>query len=104
LTVAPASGATLPAPSLLSPAADGRFAPGTMITFDWSDVAGAATYTIQIDDADTFPAPLVAGAAVTTSQYSNGTLPTRRMWWRVRANDAEGTPGAWSAVRRFELK
>jgi hypothetical protein len=26
------------------------------------------------------------------------------MWWRVRANDASGNPGAWSAVRRFEVK
>jgi hypothetical protein len=26
------------------------------------------------------------------------------MWWRVRANDGSGAPGAWSAVRRFEVK
>jgi hypothetical protein len=26
------------------------------------------------------------------------------MWWRVRANNASGTPGAWSSVRRFEVK
>jgi hypothetical protein len=26
------------------------------------------------------------------------------MWFRVRANSASGTPGSWSAARRFEVK
>lgn len=38
---------TLPAPTLVSPANDARFSPGTAITFEWNDVAGAAGYTIQ---------------------------------------------------------
>src|SRR6185503_10413812 len=56
LVVNPASSTTTPppaptaigTPTLISPAADARFAPGTSITFDWSDVSGATTYTIQI--------------------------------------------------------
>ena len=103
LTVNPASTGTLPAPNLISPAADARFAPGTNITFDWSDVAGAASYTIQIDDSDTFSSPLIVNQTVTTSQFTS-TLPTTRMWWRVRANDASGSPGNWSSSRRFELR
>jgi hypothetical protein len=94
----------LSAPSLVSPASDARFAPGQSIRFDWSDVSGAATYTIQIDDADTFPSPLIVNQQVTVSQFTTSTLPTKRMWWRVRANDASGNPGSWSAVRRFEVK
>jgi Beta-propeller repeat len=93
----------LPAPSLLSPAHDARFPPGTTIAFDWSDVAGAATYTIQIDDSDTFSAPFVVNETVGVSQFTS-TPPTTRMWWRVRANDVSGAPGSWSAVRRFELR
>jgi hypothetical protein len=93
----------LPAPSLISPAADARFAPGTNITFDWSDVAGATSYTIQIDDRDTFPSPLILDQTVATSQFSTNTLPTLTMWWRVRANGTGGS-SAWSAVRRFEVK
>jgi hypothetical protein len=104
LTVSPPATGTLPAPSLVSPANDARFAPGTTVTFDWTDVAGAASYTIQIDDSDQFTAPLVASQTVTASQVTIAGLPTTRMWWRVRADDASGTPGAWSAVRRFELK
>src|SRR5262249_43041821 len=93
---------TLPAPSLISPAADARFAPGTNIAFDWSDVAGASSYTIQIDDQDTFSSPIVNQTGG-TSQFSTDTLPTVRMWWRARGNSG-GTPGNWSAARRFEVR
>ncbi len=104
LTVTPASSGPLPAPTLLSPANDARFPPGQAISFDWTDVAGAASYTIQIDDADTFTAPLTVNQTVTQSATTISGLPTQRLWWRVRANDASGNPGAWSAVRRFELR
>jgi hypothetical protein len=103
LTVTPPSTTSLPAPSLLSPAADARFSPGTSIAFDWTDVSGAASYTIQIDDSDTFASPLV-NQNTTVSQFTTSTLPTIRMWFRVRANSASGTPGSWSAARRFEVK
>jgi hypothetical protein len=93
----------LPAPSLLTPTADARFSPGSNITFDWTDVTGAATYTIQIDDQDNFTSPIV-DQTVTTSQFSSSTLPTATMWFRARAIDGSGTPGAWSASWRFEDK
>jgi hypothetical protein len=102
-TPTPTPSGTLPAPSLLSPAADARFAPGTNITFDWSDVSSAANYTIQIDDQNTFSSPIV-NRSVTASQFSSSTLPTLTMWWRARANNASGTAGTWSAARRFEVK
>jgi hypothetical protein len=94
----------LPSPSQLSPANDARFSPGQSITFDWSDVAGAATYTIEIDDSESFSAPLIVGQTLAFSQLTTSTLPTTRMWWRVRANDGSGTPGSWSGARRFEVK
>src|SRR5437763_1057453 len=93
----------LGAPSLISPAVDARFAPGTNITFDWSNVAGATSYTIQIDDQDSFSSPLILNQTVTPSQFSTSTLPTLTMWWRVRANNG-GSSGPWSAVRRFEIR
>jgi hypothetical protein len=99
-----ASPSTLSAPSLVSPASDARFAPGVNINFDWSNVTGAASYTIQIDDSDTFPSPFIVNQTVTSSQFSSSTLPIKTMWWRARANDASGKPGNWSAIRRFEVK
>jgi hypothetical protein len=89
---------------LLAPAADARFAPGVNITFDWTDVTGAATYTIQIDDQDSFTAPFIVEQTLTTSQFSSSTLPVKTMWFRARANDASGNPGSWSPIRRFEVK
>jgi predicted phage tail protein len=100
---APPSG-PLPAPALLSPASSARFSPGQSITFDWGDVAGAASYTIQIDDSESFSAPQTVNQTLAFSQLTTSTLPTRRMWWRVRANDGSGGAGAWSAARRFEVK
>jgi hypothetical protein len=104
LTVTPASTTSLAAPALVSPAADARFSPGASITFDWTDVSGAASYTIQIDDSDTFATPQVVNSNTTVSQFTTSTLPMTRMWWRVRANSASGTASSWSSARRFEVK
>ncbi|CAN5355225.1 hypothetical protein BH23CHL1_BH23CHL1_14890 [soil metagenome] len=104
LTVNPTAAAPLAAPSLLSPATDARFSRGQTVVFDWSDVGGATSYTIQIDDSSTFSSPFIVNQEVTPSTYSTNTLPERKLFWRVRANDVNGNPGAWSASRRFEIK
>ncbi len=104
LTVNPVPTGPLSAPSLIAPANDARFSPGQNITFDWSDVAGAASYTLQIDDHNSFPSPFVLQQTVTASQFGTSTLPILTMWWRVRANDSAGNPGNWSSVRRVEVK
>ncbi len=104
LTVNPTgSSGTLPAPSLVSPADDARFNSGQTVVFDWSDVAGSASYIIQVDDQDTFPSPIV-NQTISASTYSTNTLPVTRMWWRVRALDASAAAGAWSSARRFEVR
>jgi hypothetical protein len=96
--------AGLAAPSLAGPASGAQLSSGRAITFDWNDVAGAASYTIQIDDDDKFSAPAVATETVSGSLFTTSTLPARRMWWRVRANSPSGIAGPWSSVRRFEVK
>ena len=92
------------APSLRAPSADQRFSRGATIAFDWTDVSGAASYELEIDDRDSFPAPLIADRTVTASQVTISGLPTKTMFWRVRAISSSGGRGAWSTVRRFELK
>lgn len=94
----------LPAPTLISPSTDAQFPPTTTITFDWSDVTGAANYNIQIDNNSSFSAPFTVDTTIAASQHTVSGLPTQRMWWRVRAIDSSGTPGAWSLARRFEIK
>jgi predicted phage tail protein len=103
-STAPPPAGSLPAPAQASPAADAQFSPGQQIVFDWGDVGGAATYTIQIDDSSSFSAPLTVSSTVAFSQLTTSSLPTTRMWWRVRANDGSGAAGAWSGARRFEVK
>jgi hypothetical protein len=88
------------APTLLSPAQDAT--PAQPVAFDWTDVAAATAYRIQIDDSNNFSAPLVVDRVVTASQFTASTLNAgRRHWWRVRGINAAGTAGAWSSVRRF---
>jgi hypothetical protein len=95
---------TLAAPSLSTPSNDQRFARGTTIAFDWSDVTAAASYELQVDDRDAFSAPLVLDKTVTASRLSASGLPAGKMFWRARAISSSGNAGAWSAVRRFEIK
>src|SRR5918994_248296 len=88
------------APTLLSPAQDAT--PAQPVSFDWTDVNAATAYRIQIDNSNSFSAPLVVDRVVTPSQFTASTLNAgRRHWWRVRGINAAGTAGAWSSVRRF---
>lgn len=103
LTVTAGASTALPAPALSSPANDARLPRGA-VSFDWLDVAGAASYTIQLDNSSTIAAPLTATQTVSASNATVTGLPSGRLWWRVRANDAAGNPGAWSATRRIELR
>ncbi len=87
-------------PTLLSPAQDAT--PAQPVAFDWTDVAAATAYRIQIDNSNSFSAPLVVDRVVTASQSAGATLNTgQRHWWRVRGINAAGTAGAWSSTRRF---
>ncbi len=98
LTVNPATATAPAAPTLVSPAADAT--PAQPVTFDWSDVATATSYEIQIDDSSTITAPFIANQTVTASQVVVGGLPAQRLWWRVRAQNAAGF-GPFSSTRRF---
>ena len=82
-------------PNLLLPAND-----STAVTlkplFDWDDVTGAMSYTIQISIDPKFGTLLVT-KTVNASTYTAVTnLPKNRViYWRVRANGPNG-PSNWS--------
>jgi hypothetical protein len=95
----PATPATPTAPSLISPVNDAT--PAQPVTFDWSDVANAASYEIQVDNTSTIASPFVASSIVAVSQATIGGLPAQRLWWRVRARNSAGVFGPFSATRRF---
>ena len=99
LTVNPAAASAPAAPTLVSPADGATVA--QPVLFDWSDVANATSYEIQIDDSSTIAAPFTVNQTVTASQVSIGGLPAQRLWWRVRARNSAGVFGPFSATRRF---
>ncbi len=70
--------------------------------FDWSNVAGAFSYNLQISTNQNFTS-LVLNQNVTPSAYIVTTdLPKgTTLFWRVRANGSNG-PSAWSRVRHFD--
>ena len=87
-------------PTLLSPAAGATVA--LPFTFDWSDVANAVRYRIQIDDESNFASPLF-DRETSLSQFESPSLNARRHWWRVRAINSAGVAGSYSGSRRFTV-
>lgn len=69
--------------------------------FDWSNVNGATSYTLQIATDQAF-AKLLVNLNLTPSAYQmTSDLPANTLvFWRVRANGAYGA-GTWSRVRHF---
>lgn len=95
----------LPAPVLRFPANNARVTVGQTVAFFWDPVAGAASYTLQVDNSSTFGVPFTLEQTVVGgTQVNSNTLPVGRYWWRVRANASNGAPGAWSAVRQLEIR
>jgi hypothetical protein len=103
LTVNPMPAAPLAAPTLVAPSANTRVAPGKSVTFDWNDVAGAGSYTLQASSSSAFTTTVLE-RTVTASQIAASFTATGSRWWRVRAIRPDGSPGTWSPARAFEVK
>ena len=73
--------------------------------FDWSDVAGATSYIIQVSRYSNFSSTLL-NVKVTASTYTSSVnLPTGvTLYWRVRANGPLG-PSLWAELpsRAFKI-
>jgi len=105
LTVNPISVAPLPAPTLLAPAGDARFLVGQTVPFDWSDVPGAGSYTLQASSSSAFTtSSIVLSRTVAVSQVAASFAATGDRWWRVRAHRSDGSAGAWSGSRPFRIR
>lgn len=70
--------------------------------FKWNDVNGATEYEIQIDNSNEFTSSEIQKAVITDSNYtSTASLPNGNYYWRVRANDEQGSWGNWSIIFSF---
>ncbi len=87
-------------PGLVSPSI-GWSAENPRPTFDWQDVDGAASYTIQISYNTTFSL-IAQSKVVTSSDYTalKDLARNRVVYWRVRANGTNG-PSSWSEAWQF---
>jgi predicted phage tail protein len=84
--------------------ADGATLVNRRPTFDWQDVTGASTYTIQISRYSNF-STILASATVAASTYRASTdLPSGViLYWRIRANGPNG-PSLWATARWFRIQ
>ena len=85
------------APTLVAPV-DGAETPNRRPTFDWSDVAGATSYTLQVSTNNLFLTFVVNVNPVSSAYTMAADLPLNKVLdWRVRANGPNG-PSAWSPI------
>jgi hypothetical protein len=88
-------------PTLLSPS-DGSTDTSCTPTLDWTDSAGASSYTVQVDTETSFTSPVI-NETVNSSSY---TLPSGILdsyttyYWKANASNSAGTSG-WSTVWSF---
>lgn len=101
LMIAGAQELSLPQPKLVSPAAEAPPIPQP-VRFEWEDVRGAVAYNIQIAETESFTRPLLVDEGVSGRWFTVEVLPAVPLWWRVRAVDASGKPGRFSAARKFQ--
>ncbi|MDX6591727.1 MAG: hypothetical protein QOJ13_923 [Gaiellales bacterium] len=97
----PPAGGPLTAPNLMFPTAGAKV--NKPISFMWSEVSGAASYILQVDDSSTIAAPFVLEQSVVGNNFQTEAVPSGRVWWRARAVDAAGTLGPWSASRQLDV-
>ena len=79
----------------------GSFSP----PYDWNDVTGATSYTLQVSKSSTFGTMVLnINISAGTSQYTPSTsLPNGTYFWRVRTNNTTFGPSAFSAVDSFTV-
>jgi len=98
----------IPAPNLLTPANATAFNQGTDIAFAWSAVSAVTGYSIVIAADEDFEDVLYTNETGVTNYTLPGmigetySLAPGEYYWRVCAVN-NGTQGAWSASRMFEV-
>ena len=95
-----ATATPLTAPTVNFPASGGSAATARPL-FDWANVSGATSYTLQISTDATFT-NLVLNINLSPSAYvlQSDLPPNTLLFWRARANGPKG-PGPWSRTRHF---
>ncbi|MBN2414429.1 hypothetical protein JXO52_01235 [bacterium] len=89
-----------PPPVLISPENGSTVDPGESMIFDWSDVAGAHSYHLEVSSSDSFITKQYSMGGFLNSEanvwgalnnFENGTY-----YWHVASRDSVGNRGDWS--------
>ena len=94
--------ATLPATASLVNPAQNFVSNNPAVVFDWSPVANATFFTLQIATDATFNNIILNQANIITTSFTANNLPAQTLFWRVLANNICGqfTP---SETRSFSI-
>jgi hypothetical protein len=87
-------------PTLLTPA-NASSTTDLTPTFDWNDVSGATSYTIQVDNNSDFSSPEIQQSPTVSTYTPASNLAAGTYYWRVLATNANGSSaysGSWSVI------
>ena len=81
---------------------------GTMVTFDWTDVAGDGdiNYVLHVIKVNDSPSPVLVEEDLVNSEYTTSeedTLTPGRYMWKTKAVDDVGNESPWTDVQEFEV-
>ena len=91
-----------PAVPVLAAPANGSFTSDATPDFDWNDVSGATSYTIQIDNNSDFSSPEVTSSPAVSAFTPGSNLANGTQYWRVLATNAYGS-SAYSSSWNFSI-
>jgi hypothetical protein len=87
-------------PTLLTPT-DASTTTDLTPTFDWNDVSGATSYTIQVDNNSDFSSPEIQQSPTVSTYTPASNLAAGTYYWRVLATNANGSSAysaSWSVI------
>lgn len=98
LDITVGGGSTEPpsAPALASPS-NGSSTYDLTPSFDWNDVSGATSYTIQVDNNSAFTSPEVSQTVTVSTYTPSSNMALGTYYWRVRATNTYGSSSYTSA-------
>jgi hypothetical protein len=92
-----------PRPVLLAPAAGASFATGHVVIFRWHTPAGLSS-ELQVATNPAFKNPVTDLNTNGAQAWAVSSLPSGKLYWRVRGVDVYGVQGPPSAVRTFTVR